>query len=739
MVSDLSSPKFSTRPSALAELSRNFLCLCRLIVVIISTRKLTNCPAVVYTAVCRRAAAESVGLTLAAPPPPAFVFLVGLPNCNLNIAFLLARRGVVQSMQSSSNCLIEPVAAESAAGAETCEPNVECASGNPNASCSLSANARNSRRVSAVDLASGTGRQPQPHRRSSNSARTSLKGTKCNYIIFALAFLLVPLGILASHSYHSCVIVTGGAVKCWGFGDSGGLGTGDYSHRSTPTSVIGLNSEALSISVGYGHSCAVVFGGAVKCWGGNTYGQLGIGSTCCQLCQSSSACQMTPVDVIGLSSGAVSVHLGGSHSCAIVSGGCLKCWGRNAEGQLGVGSTTNLLIPADVFGLSSGVIFVSGGNWHTCAILTTGALKCWGRNLEGQLGLGSTSAAELTPKDPVGMGTGVLSVSLGVYHSCAIVAGAVKCWGANTNGQLGTGDTLSQTTPASVIGLSSGVISLSVGEAHGCAILTEGAVKCWGMNSVGQLGTGSASAFEVMPSQVVGLSSGALSLALGQYTSFVYLTGDTVKCFGYDRFGQLGIGYASTDNGVNAPYYDKCMKTPTKVNGLSLLKFWDSAPKASVAIDSFAIATSDRLAFKTGVSITLAFTPVTSLPSGGTITLTYPSGFFASSVTPIVAAGASSVAGLTANCSATTATSFVITTSGASISTSAFTITIKGLTMGAATKGAVGITVSSSADPVQSPPVASGAVAADGRLELALVLPTIQQSTPLYTRSRIRV
>ena len=158
-----------------------------------------------------------------------------------------------------------------------------------------------------------------------------------------------------------------------------------------------------------------------------------------------------------------------------------------------------------------------------------------------------------------------------------------------------------------------------------------------------------------------------------------------------------------------------------------------------VAMDSFVIATSDRLAFKTCVSVTLTFTPVTSIPSGGTITLTYPSGFFASSVTPIVAAGASSVAGLTATCSATTATSFVITTSGASISSSAFTITIKGLTMGAATKGAVGITVSSSADPVESLPVASGAVAADGRLQLALVLPTIQQSTPLYTPARICV
>ena len=157
-------------------------------------------------------------------------------------------------------------------------------------------------------------------------------------------------------------------------------------------SQIGVMSFTVSNSrfTGLLYSCALLSTGAVKCWGANDYGQLGDGSI------ANATARTTPVAVSGLSSGVSAISTGYYHSCALLSTGAVKCWGNNTYGQLGDNSQTQRLTPVDVSGLSSGVTAISAGYWHTCALLSTGAVKCWGQNTYGQLG-DNSQTQRLTP------------------------------------------------------------------------------------------------------------------------------------------------------------------------------------------------------------------------------------------------------------------------------------------------------------------------------------------------------
>jgi alpha-tubulin suppressor-like RCC1 family protein len=285
---------------------------------------------------------------------------------------------------------------------------------------------------------------------------------------------------------------------CWGFnGINGQLGDGTTEDRPTPANVAGLGGRIVSIAVGYFHACALTASGGVKCWGSNAYGQLGNGTALHPE-------QHTAVDAAGLS-GVVGISAGDNHTCAVTRQGGVKCWGENSAGQLGDGTTQRRLTPVDVVGLDSRAMMVSAGSAYTCAVTTAGAAKCWGDNREGNLGNGTTQARQLTPMDISGLNGGILQIAAGAGSTCALsTSGGAKCWGLNIFGRLGDGTTQNRLTPVDVIGLTHGVVAVSTGYAHACALTSVSGLKCWGSSS--ELGAGNLPVInQPMPVDIAGL------------------------------------------------------------------------------------------------------------------------------------------------------------------------------------------------------------------------------------------
>ncbi len=382
---------------------------------------------------------------------------------------------------------------------------------------------------------------------------------------------------------HTCALTTGGGVKCWGENTNGQLGNGTTTDSLTPVDVSGLSSGVAAISSGLFHTCALTTDGGVKCWGTNHYGHLG--ATSAETCDSL-ACSTTPLDVTGLTSGVAAVSTGWGHTCALTTGGGVKCWGYNGEGQLGTTSaeTCNSFdcstTPLDVDGLTSGAAAVSVLDFHTCALTTGGGVKCWGENLYGSLGNGTTTDSA-TPVD-VCAAAGCASTLSGIAalgsggsggQTCVLTTGGgAKCWGQNWWGALGatSADTCDATpcslTPLDVSGLTSGVAAISGGGLHTCAVTTSGGVKCFGYNSTGQLGTDNKtnSSTPVDVCAAAGCAStlsSVESVSTGQAHTCAVTTGGGVKCWGWNDKGQLGDG--TFNNQRNTPVdVDSAVKVP---------------------------------------------------------------------------------------------------------------------------------------------------------------------------------
>lgn len=235
------------------------------------------------------------------------------------------------------------------------------------------------------------------------------------------------------------------------------------------------------------------------------------------------------------------VSVGGFHTCALQPDTTLRCWGENLYGKLGDGTTTNSSSPVAVSGITTATS-VAAGFHHTCAALSDGTVRCWGRNEFGQLGNGATADSS-TPVAVSGITTAT-AVTAGGFHSCALLADdTVRCWGRNDFGQLGDATMTSSSTPVMVTGL--GVpATITAGGFHTCALLPDGAVQCWGRNTYGQLGDGTTNGSSV-PVWVSGLAP-ATTLTAGGYHTCAQVPDSTVWCWGRNTYGQLGDGSSLT-------------------------------------------------------------------------------------------------------------------------------------------------------------------------------------------------
>ncbi|MFI5936495.1 RCC1 domain-containing protein [Actinoplanes sp. NPDC051494] len=323
---------------------------------------------------------------------------------------------------------------------------------------------------------------------------------------------------VASGDHYTCGIRTGGGLWCWGHGyGAGQLGVGDYNPRLLPTRV---GTAAWSqVTAGAAHTCGIQTDGTLWCWGDGAQGKLGQGTT-----SNANVPKQVTTPAAG---GWASVSAGNLFTCATRTDGSLYCFGRNASGEAGIGSTvTPQSTPVQVAGTDWASI--SLGYQHACGLRTDKSLYCWGDGGSGRLGIGTTANAT----SPTLVAGSWEQVSLGTDHSCAVkTGGSLWCWGVGGSGRLGTGSTSGSTTPARV-GTGSSWVRVSGARVSTCAMQTDTSIWCWGNNTYGQLGLGDTTDRSV-PFQVGsdptwnGISPGPIS-----YQSCATRTAGTLWCWG---------------------------------------------------------------------------------------------------------------------------------------------------------------------------------------------------------------
>jgi alpha-tubulin suppressor-like RCC1 family protein len=439
---------------------------------------------------------------------------------------------------------------------------------------------------------------------------------------------------IASDQHDTCALTAAGGVKCWGENFAGQLGDGTTTERLTPVDVTGLTSGVTAITASGSHACALTASGGVKCWGANDFGELGDGTTTQRL---------TPVDVTGLTSGVTAISAGGPDTCALMAAGGAKCWGNNSRGQVGDGTTTQRLTPVDVTGLTSDVAAIAAGNQYACALTIAGGMKCWGLNGYGELGDGTTTQ-RLTPVDVVGLTSGVTAIAPAPadFVTCAVTTGGgAKCWGYDGYGALGDGTYTNSSAPVDVTNLSSGVTAIAASGLHACALTAAGGAKCWGDNSFGELGVnngwspldaiGSFYVSATVPALPTGLvataRTGSVSVAFnapandGGETINSY----TVSCAGTGATPGSNSGTSSPivvtglDNGKTYT----CRATATNNVGASINSAASNSFVPSLCM-SRCISVGDRAMFEGNSGTrTMSFPVTLSTPASSTVTVQY--------------------------------------------------------------------------------------------------------------------
>jgi alpha-tubulin suppressor-like RCC1 family protein len=344
---------------------------------------------------------------------------------------------------------------------------------------------------------------------------------------------------------HTCMVTGAGGVLCWGLNEYGQLGNGTTLASTSPVAVTSLASGVVSVAAGYTSTCALTDAGTVWCWGDNSSGQLGNGTAM----QSS-----VPVEVLDSTgnaplSGVIGITAGQNHACAVTRAGAALCWGDNSKNELGntaASSQSNLPVP--VSGLPDGVVTLAAGSYFTCGVTSSSHALCWGEGAAGQLGNGRATPASSpvyvlnsSGDEPL---SGVVALSAGSQDACALtLAGTALCWGDNSSGQLGNGAASAQSSlPVEVLDSTgnaplAGVVAISPGGDHTCAVTALGAAMCWGNNAEGELGSESVGgSLAVAPVSVSGLASGVAGIAAGDEHSCAVTSDGTTMCWGRTGF-----------------------------------------------------------------------------------------------------------------------------------------------------------------------------------------------------------
>lgn len=351
--------------------------------------------------------------------------------------------------------------------------------------------------------------------------------------------ILGAVASVSAGSDHTCAVTVDGELYCWGGNESGQLGDGTNNDNSSPVKISAFSSKTRKVMAAYQRTCAISDEGSLKCWGNNQYGSIGDGTT---------RNRNTPVDVMGISNGVEEVSGFSMTSCALVTGGSIKCWGAMSNElfsnlALGNGYKTAYSTPVDVTGLSSGVeqVDIDTGGGHACAVMTNGGVKCWG---EGWLGDGEDGGS-YTPVEVEELSGGVKSIDVGgtsQSYSCAVMdAGNVMCWGYEFYAESWEADYNFTPVEATVFG--SDVAALSEGNGHACFVTNAGELKCLGDNYSGELGVDPvAMDYSYEPVTVQGLSSGVSAVSAGWANTCALTSAGGVKCWGSNFCGQLGDG-----------------------------------------------------------------------------------------------------------------------------------------------------------------------------------------------------
>ncbi len=294
----------------------------------------------------------------------------------------------------------------------------------------------------------------------------------------ATVLQLPPARVVAAGLDHNCAILTDGSVQCWGGNGKGQLGDASLSNRSIAGKFVGLAGRAIAIASGNQFSCAAIENGSVQCWGSNDCGQLGLGSN--------SVSESGPVSVMGLEGNAVQISAGNRHACALLGGGKLQCWGCNEYGQTGAGVLSSASFMPVTVPVNGQVTGVAAGGDHTCALLDDGSVDCWGSGAQGALGTGQNTD-QPSPQRVTGLSGRATDLAAGSVDSCTVNENAsLQCWGSNSDGQLGDDASAGSAIPVDVAGRAD-VAEVTVGATRVCVRHADSTVDCWGEAPVGRI------------------------------------------------------------------------------------------------------------------------------------------------------------------------------------------------------------------------------------------------------------